>query len=408
MWWSLVIALFPLSHALNVDNVFVAELFQFRLDPTLFNWTFSTLSEQFTYSPSKVGFPDLPRWLSYMYSKEHHAGFIFGTPPENLVNQVVPIEVIAKDLTTFDTKELLLNLLITPKTPSARIIQMKIDNLNWIQMMDPGRVETLKNVFRVDLWPESSRDLRIVYMNSAVSLGARVPLNPQEKEGVVVHLGSSAPFSARLIELQDEVKPLYKMSSCAFKRTSVQTKFQSSGFRVDWCSFHIVDVEEQAKSEKQSTVNEREEVEDRWFPVRTDELPIRNYSDELAISLAVPGVILTFLVAMLTAILCFHHEDLEDEESEQYFNAIFDFCLETFRNEAKKTPQVQLVQYSPLNNQPVTTLRSLRDITPNHFIDNASLRSHSPGGSFYENSPVPTLRPQPPPYRGKMDIGVAI
>ena len=79
-------------------------------------------------------------------------------------------------------------------------------------------------------------------MNSAVSLGARRPLNPQEKEGVVIHMGSSAPFSERLLELQEEVKPLYKMTSCTFKRTSVQTIFESAGFKMDWCNFHIVSI----------------------------------------------------------------------------------------------------------------------------------------------------------------------
>lgn len=80
----------------------------------------------------------------------------------------------------------------------------------------------------------------MIYLNSAVKLGARRPLNPQEKEGVVIHLGSPAPFSERLLELQEEVKPLYKISSCAFKRTSVQMVFESEGIKMDWCNFHIV------------------------------------------------------------------------------------------------------------------------------------------------------------------------
>lgn len=116
-----------------------------------------------------------------------------------------------------------------------------------------------------------------------------------------------------------------------------------------------------------------------------------------------------------------------DEESERFFDSIFNLCVDFFRfvlffliffihfktlrkschtfplysrTEEKKVPQVQMVQYSPLNNQPVTTLKSLRDITPNHFVDGGSLRSHSPAGSFYNNesSPLPTMRPQPPPY----------
>lgn len=300
--------------ALNVENVYISELFQYKLDPHLFNWTFTTLTEQFTYRPTKKGYPDLPRWLSYMYSREHHAGFLFGTPPINLANQVVPIEIVAMDRTSFDTRQLTLNLLITAKKPTTKVVEMKIDNLNWVQMMDPGRVETLKNIFRRDLWPDSVVDLQVTYMNSAVNEGARKPLNPQEKEGIVVHLASRAPFSQRLLELQEEVKPLYVLrpsrTSCSFKRTSVQTKFESSGFKMDWCNFKIVDEEEKVKSEKQTTTEVFEGQTKKWEGLRKEDAPIRNYSDELAFSVCIPVVILTLLVAMITVILCFHHDDL--------------------------------------------------------------------------------------------------
>lgn len=66
-------------------------------------------------------------------------------------------------------------------------------------------------------------------------------------------------------------------------------------------------------------------------------------------------------------------------------------------------PSVQMVQYSPSNNQPTTTtLRSLRDVTPTHFVDNISIRSGSPSSSvFIDGSPLPTIRPMPPPYKGR-------
>lgn len=128
---------FHLVTSLNVEDVYVSELFQYKITPELFNWSFNELSEQFSYRASKKGFADLPRWLSYMYAKEHHAGFLFGTPPRHLENQMVPIEIIALNTSNYDTRRITLNLLITPKTPSNKVVQMKIDNLNWIQMMDP-------------------------------------------------------------------------------------------------------------------------------------------------------------------------------------------------------------------------------------------------------------------------------
>ncbi|XP_063700241.1 epsilon-sarcoglycan isoform X2 [Culicoides brevitarsis] len=373
------------SHALNVEDVFVSELFQWKIDPNTFNWTFETLTEQFSYRCSKKGHADLPRWLNYMYSKEHHCGFLFGTPPAELAGQTVPIEIIALDELTYDTRKLTVNLMITERNPPrsySSVIAMKIDNLNWIHIMDPGRVETLKNIFRRELWPESMADLELVFMDSAVKLGARRPINPQEREGVVVHLGSTVPFSQRLLELQEEVKPLYKMQSCSFKRTSVETLFESSGFKLDWCSFRIIEAEKTAKKQqfKHDRHNGNMSHTKIWEPLSKDDLPVRNYSDELAISIAVPGVILTLLIALLTVVLCFEHESLGE----------------------KPAPTVQMVHYSTLNNQPTTTLKSLREITPTHFVDDASIRSTSPSGSmFIDNSPLPVMRPLPPPYKSR-------
>jgi hypothetical protein len=57
-----------------------------------------------------------------------------------------------------------------------------------------------------------------------------------------VRLGSTVPFSQELNELQEEVKPLWKMPSCPrdFKRTSVEILFREAEFRLDWCSFRLV------------------------------------------------------------------------------------------------------------------------------------------------------------------------
>jgi len=59
---------------------------------------------------------------------------------------------------------------------------------------------------------------------------------------VVVRLGSTVPFSQELNELQEEVKPLWKIPSCPrdFKRTSVEILFREAEFRLDWCAFRLV------------------------------------------------------------------------------------------------------------------------------------------------------------------------
>lgn len=140
----------------------------------------------------------------------------------------------------YETRRRTLSFKVINKEVPENVVAMKIDNLNWVHLMDAGRVENLKNIFRNDLWPESKEDLEISFMESAVKMGARVPMKPAQREGVIVHLASKVKFSDRLLELQEEVKPLYKIQSCNYKRTSVQNIFENSGFKLDWCAFKIV------------------------------------------------------------------------------------------------------------------------------------------------------------------------
>jgi Sarcoglycan alpha/epsilon. len=65
---------------------------------------------------------------------------------------------------------------------------MKIDNLNVEDMFDSYRLNRLLDVFRRELWHESKNDLYVTFLASAVHLGARHPLRPNEGEGLVFEL----------------------------------------------------------------------------------------------------------------------------------------------------------------------------------------------------------------------------
>ncbi|XP_035904667.1 epsilon-sarcoglycan isoform X2 [Anopheles stephensi] len=378
------------------DDVSVSELFSLRVEPRMFNWTYEGLNEQFLYRSSLEGYPDLPSWVRYMYSPEYHSGFLYGTPPLRTADTRVPIEIIALNRLTYETKRLVLILAVHRKQPAKHIIQMKIDNLNWVHMMDPGRIENLKNIFRNDLWPESRADLHVIFMDSAVKLGARLPLRPQQREGVVVHLGSSAEFSARMLELQEEVKPLYKISSCTYKRTSVQTTFENSGFKLDWCAFRLVTTEDDITAlphhpnESHKHASGRKDHQhllphfpDKWDAPLKSEVPERNYSDEIAISFAIPGMMFALLLCGLTIILCFQHEKLMQKSSRTEYSPA--------------APNVQMVQYSPDDIKSTIKLKSLRDAP---FDDNHSI---SPTESYYRDGSPHIgnmyMRPKPPPYK---------
>ncbi|XP_075152583.1 sarcoglycan alpha isoform X2 [Haematobia irritans] len=380
-----------------VGQASVGELYTFKIEPSLFNWTHQVINEQFRYTPSLKSYPDLPSWMRYMYSQEHHAGFLYGTPPARLASKRIILQIIALNKQNYETRNCELLLTIASKFHAPNVVQMKIDNLNWVHLMDPGRVENLRNIFRKDLWPESESDLSLVFMESAVNMGGRLPLRPQQHEGVIVHLGSFAKFSDRLNQLQEEVRPLYKLSSCTYKRTSVQKIFENVGFKLDWCAFKMVGAETDPevlhhnhdssnfkvnKIMGQNEINNMKRRTDRWLGMARDEVPIRNYIDEFAFAFAIPTVIFGLLCGILTATLCFRHQK---------------FYKESYPTTSST---VQMVQYSDTNSQPVTTLKSLKD--PNCLLDNTSIRSQSPTTSFYQTeSPSNTyLRPKPPPYKG--------
>ncbi|EDW52109.1 epsilon-sarcoglycan isoform X1 [Drosophila sechellia] len=407
----------------------VGELFTYKIEPQLFNWTHQVISQQFRYRPSLKNYPDLPSWMRYMYSHEYHAGFLYGTPPASAAGKDLSLDVVALNRQNYETRRVVVTMFVAHKFPTPNVVQMKINNLNWVHLMDPGRRENLRNIFRNDLWPNSKEDLSVVFMESAVNMGGRLPLRPQQREGVIVHVGSFAQFSPRLQELQEEVRPLYKLPSCTYKRTSVQKIFENVGFKLDWCAFRMVGMESPTEilfhsgkqNEQQVTEDLNQRQEDRWMGIAREDVPERNYIDEFAFAFAIPGMIFAILIGMLSAVLCFQHEKFYDPHSEFFFANIFHICEESCAppsgssdsgaddgsessssSDYPMASTVQMVQCSDSkSNQPITTLKSLKD--PNFLLDNTSMRSQSPNNSFYQldcgNSSI-YARPKPPPYKG--------
>lgn len=261
------------------------------------------------YRPSLRGKATLPSWLNYQFSKDRDLGYIYGTPTSNQANKKFEIEVVGLNKQTYETRRIIIPFEVVKKAEPANKIEMKITNLNWVQLTDSGPVKSLKGIFIDDLWPESAVDLNVTYMESAVRLGSRVPLKPQNREGIIVHLGSNQALSTRLMELNEEIKPLSKLSTCTFKKTKVESVFQNAGFQVDWCAFKII-TEGQSPS-LETIIEEASMLHQKiWNAPSRDELPDRNYSEEIAVALAIPSVWFAFLVALLTVVMCFQHDKL--------------------------------------------------------------------------------------------------
>ncbi|XP_022207832.2 epsilon-sarcoglycan isoform X1 [Nilaparvata lugens] len=399
---------------INAEQIHTTKVFIMPIEPSFFNWTSEYSRNQFSYHPSLLDAPDLPPWMYYMYSLRHRTGFLYGVPPKTQKDLMV--EIIGLNKRNYETRRRIVHMNVVEKPDSAQHeVQIKIDNLNVEDMFDEKRLNQLLDVFRLQLWPESAADLYVTFLASAVQLGARLPLKPNEGEGVVLRLGSRAKFSAMLLELQEEVRPLWKLGSCrGFKRTSVERILRDSGFTLDWCTFRLVEqsmteslpggsLQHQTGSQQHDSVllsTNYVRWDSVWIrPSRLD-LPMRNYVSEFTLILFFPMVIMIMLAILLSTILCFHHEGMEDDTSSQFFESVFTICEDCWRSKRNEdTPDVLMVQYDAVH-RATSTLRSL---SSSRTGNDATLLKDSPRLSSRDRSTsaaVPGARPSPPPYAG--------
>lgn len=188
--------------------------------------------------------PDLPEWLKYAYDSYSSTGYIYGVPPMRLVT--LNLDVIAWNrYDNYDVRQLIVSLEIMRKEPMEYVMEMKIDNVNIRDLCLPKRQNDLISVLSDQLgWKMKNGNPAVpIYMASAVDIGEnRVPLRPNEAEGVVIHFASDKDFSPALKKLQVEVSPLSKLRPCPrnLKRTSVEVYLRRHNFLVDWCSFRLV------------------------------------------------------------------------------------------------------------------------------------------------------------------------
>ncbi|XP_031351991.1 epsilon-sarcoglycan isoform X1 [Photinus pyralis] len=395
----LILSLFTLAIAHNITKT---EVFVIHVNPTLFNWTYEENPDQFVYQPSLMHSPDLPSWINYYYSNRHHTGYLYGVPPDNLHTDV-HIEIVGLNRQNYETRHHILTIHINEKPyPAKSEVHLKIDNLNVEDMFDHERVERLKNVFRRSLWRESGKDMHMTFLASAVQLGARLPPNPDEGEGVVVRIGSRVHLSNELIKLQKEVKPLWKHKTCPrdFKRTTVERFFRDAGFALDWCAFRLIEDSSSALGHHYSSTEKLEklsnlEANNHWRAFSIDDLPERSYSHEFAVTILLPLFLFTALTMMLSFILCFHHEAIADSHSEEFLDNIFHICTDYLRSRdfANHTPTHEAIHpYASLSR----TSHSLKSYSTACLSPELVSRSHTESPSLGPRGMH--CRPSPPPY----------
>lgn len=118
----------------------------------------------------------------------------------------------------------------------------------------------------------------MTFIASSLDVGYRRPLDPSQRDGTVVFLGSHSNFSSELFDLDLETTPLRKSSPCPrdFKRTTVERHFRAKGFALDWCEFRLMELDEDSEIYKEfGTVEEEEdelESEEELVPAKINQL----------------------------------------------------------------------------------------------------------------------------------------
>jgi hypothetical protein len=148
----------------------------------------------------------------------------------------------------YEVRRLVISMDIMKKDPLEFVTELKIDNMNVKDMCNPRRIQALLSILKDQLGWTMIDGSTVVpsYMASAVAVGEnRVPVRPNDAEGVVIHLSSDKDFSPELKKLQLEVLPLWKLRPCPrdMKRTSMERHFRRHNFLLDWCAFTLRTIE---------------------------------------------------------------------------------------------------------------------------------------------------------------------
>jgi len=283
--------------------------------------------------------------------------------------------VIVTDRHKFETGLLDVDINVEEAVEENFEVNLKINNLNIEDIFDWQRMERLKKVFQDNLWQEAHQDLRLTYADSVPQLGGRKPLNPSLKDGVVIRLASSANFSLALEELDRETQPLRRLSTCSFKRVSVERFFRQAGFAVDWCAFRLISpeaqvVDEETEDEKDSNIVEM--FPTFKFPQRGS-VERRKMVKEMLTAAVIPLLIFLVLSSCLGCILftaCGEEKQRGGLFIESLFEVFDDCCV------YKDTTQLLVANNNNNNNNNVTGSVA-RSMSPLPSLDPLPSRSSS-------------------------------
>ncbi|XP_054917440.1 epsilon-sarcoglycan isoform X3 [Dermacentor andersoni] len=362
------------------------EVFHFYIDKDMFDASIDSYGRT-EFRAALLGKPDLPKWMFLRQTGNSNRALLYGSYQDN---GELNIEVFAINKYNYKTSLRVISLQVEKRPREALYeVEMKFLNLNIEDLFEGDWLSDLEEIFRDHLWKESP----VIYVTkvaSVVDIGGRVPVNPKDKEGIVVRIGGTTNFSQELRTLEVEANQLRNRVSCPrdYKRTSAEYRFRSRSFLPDWCGFRLitfvisslVQLPEQLDGEgmmqhQDAAFSPIPLEEDSYNPPDMGHLPRRDLLADFLLSLLLPGFVTAMLLSTLTCFMCCQHEE--------------------------DVPSTQVEQHSSIE-RATNALRQMA--TKRNLSSAASSRVHSRAGSPLDASlPRPSrqgtlkLRALPPP-----------
>ncbi|XP_071791955.1 alpha-sarcoglycan-like [Asterias amurensis] len=186
------------------------------------------------YKPSLVDKPGLPRWLQYVQTDPARQGYVYGTPDDASIGDII-LEIIALNTNTYQSARVEVQISITeqPESPSY-LATFFLSNQNLEDMLPATKQQEFLR--RVSLAWSSPTQLVIHRLSPGPTDTTEegIPLLPgtSKKLGVYVIVGSTTPFSGKLLSVRTEV-----MTECmngSYKPFKLHQAFDPE-FVVQWC-----------------------------------------------------------------------------------------------------------------------------------------------------------------------------
>lgn len=257
-----------------------------------------------------MGKPDLPKWMFLRQNANAERALLYGSYQEP---GELNIEVFAINKYNYKTSLRVISLQVEKRQMEALYeVEMKFLNMNIEDLFEGERLSDLEEIFRDHLWKNSP----VVYVTkvaSVVDVGGRVPVNPRDKEGVVVRVGGTANFSQELRTLELEANQLRNRVPCPrdYKRTSAEYRFRRKNLHSDWCGFRLITLPERLDGEGMRQHLEGvegapvglDEGSGDWVPGGLD-APRRDLLPDFLVSLVAPAAVTMALLGSLACLVC--------------------------------------------------------------------------------------------------------